>query len=105
MNDKFPSNSAAQFQPQDVVDGSLTPLVAGSKQTISLLLPQESANTTYFIALRAIDKANLAGDSSNVVSVQLSIVNKGSHMQPLIQGTNVVVYLILASIASFVSIH
>ena len=96
MNDKFPSNSAAQFEPQDVVDGSLLPLVAGSKQTVSLLMPQESKNTTYFIALRAIDKTNLAGDSSNIVSVQLSVVNKGSHLhQPFMQDVTVFVYLML----------
>lgn len=100
MNDKFPSNSAVPFKPQDVVDGSLTPLVAGSKQTVSLLMPQESKNTTYFIALRAIDKANLAGYSSNIVSVQLSVVNKGSHLKPLIQNANVVVYLLMALFAS-----
>ena len=59
LKDKFSSNSAAQFMPQDVVDGSLTPLLAGSKQSVTLSMPQESTNTTYFIALRAIGKANL----------------------------------------------
>ena len=106
MNDTFPSNSAAQFKPQDVVDGSLVPRVAGSKQTVSLLMPQESKNTTYFIALRAIDKTNLAGDSSNIVSVQLSVVNKGSsHIQPFMQDLNVFVYLMLVFTSWAASIY
>ena len=100
LKDKFASNSAIQFTPQDVVDGSLAPLLAGSKQSVTLSMPQESTNTTYFIALRAIDKTNLRADPSNIVSVQLSLVNKGQHLIPTIRGANLIVYFILTLIAS-----
>jgi len=71
MDDKF--DSAAAFGPQDVISGSVIPLAAGSRQQVSLKIPAASQDVTYFIALRANDKANRFS-TSNVVSVQIATV-------------------------------
>ena len=80
MDDKF--DSASAFGPQDVVSGSMTPLAAGSRQQVTLKIPIASQDVTYFIALRAKDKANQYSSTSNVVSVQIATVQQPSTLAP-----------------------
>ena len=53
------------------VNGSLQPLEAGSRQTITFVLKEDGAKT-YFIAMRATDKNGLTSQASNIVSVQFT---------------------------------
>ena len=82
MDDKltFP----AQFKSQDVISGTLKPLISGSKQTISLSMSKlfYPPNSTYFIALRTIDKANQTSKTSNIVSIQVSAIETPQTMPP-----------------------
>ena len=57
-----------------ITDGSLEPLEAGLKQNVTFVMLKEALDTTFFIALRAVDKANKNSEVSNVASVQISIV-------------------------------
>ena len=68
-------DSALAFGPQDVVGGSLVPLVAGSRQQVSLKIPSASEDITYFIALKAVDKVNQMSNTSNIVSAQIVVVH------------------------------
>ena len=87
MDNNFNSNLSVQFGQQDVLDGSLQPLESGSKQSVSLALPKASQNVTYYIALRAINNKNLASNTSNVVSVQIAIVQQPETQPPTIRPT------------------
>ncbi|KAI9556636.1 hypothetical protein GHT06_016426 [Daphnia sinensis] len=71
MDSNFDSSSSVQFGTQDIIYGSMQPLESGSKQNITLRLPSTAEDATYYIALRAINKNNVASDTSNVVSVQI----------------------------------
>lgn len=83
MDDNFTSELLVEFKPEDVIRGTLTPQEAGSKQIVSLSMPTASHNVTYFIALRAIDKANQTSNTSNIVSVQITSIE----MQPTLPPT------------------
>ena len=87
MDNNFNSNLSVQFGQQDVLDGSLQPLESGSKQSVSLALPKASQNVTYYIALRAINNKNLASNTSNVVSVQIAIVQQPETQPPTTKPT------------------
>jgi hypothetical protein len=63
-----------KFEQKDVLGGSLQPLKSGSKQRVSLALPDTIDPVTYYIALRATNKRNVASNTSNVVSVQLAYI-------------------------------
>lgn len=81
MDENFDSNLAVQFQPQDIIDGSVQPLESGSKQRVTLRLPSTAEDVTYYVALKATNKANVASNTSNVVSVQIARV-KPPQTQP-----------------------
>jgi cell division septation protein DedD len=85
MDNNFNSNLSVQFGQQDVLDGSLQPLESGSKQRVSLALPKASQNVTYYIALQAINNKNLTSNTSNVVSVQIAIVQQPETQPPSTQ--------------------
>ncbi|XP_057373377.1 calcium-activated chloride channel regulator 4-like [Daphnia carinata] len=70
-DNNFDSSSSVQFESQDVIDGSMQPLEYGSKQNVTLRLPSTADDTTYYVALRAINKYNGFSKTSNVVSVQI----------------------------------
>lgn len=82
MGSTFATSAAATFGPQDIVSGSVQPLEAGKKQSVSFKMPLASKSTTYFVALRAKDKANQFSSVSNIVSVQIAIVNNPVTLPP-----------------------
>jgi hypothetical protein len=87
MDNNFNSTLSVQFGQQDVLDGSLEPLVSGSKQRVSLALPKAFQNVTYYIALRAINNKNMTSNTSNVVSVQITIVQQPETQPPTTRPT------------------
>ena len=76
IDNNFNSNLPLQFGSQDVKDGSLQPLASGSKQRVTLGLPQASKNTTFYIALRAVNDNNEASNTSNIVSVKIVAIQQ-----------------------------
>jgi hypothetical protein len=81
MDSNFDSKSV-QFGKQDVIGGSMQPLESGSKQRVTLVLPNMSENVTYYIALRAVNDNNHISSTSNVVSVKLAAIKQPSTEPP-----------------------
>lgn len=56
-------------QPEHIINGSLQPSPSGSKELIAFTVNTDSLmNTTYFIAVRAIDRVGQIGRASNIAS-------------------------------------
>ncbi|XP_057373421.1 calcium-activated chloride channel regulator 4-like [Daphnia carinata] len=89
MDNNFDSSSSVQFESQDVIDGSMQPLEYGSKQNVTLRLPSTADDATYYIALRTINKNNVASNTSNVVSVQIVRVKPPQTQPPTTTTTQV----------------
>lgn len=70
----FTVGNSALVTEDVVAGGSLQPLEAGSKQNVTFVMEKEALDTTFFIALRAIDKAKKNSDVSNVASVRISLI-------------------------------
>ncbi|XP_002731079.1 calcium-activated chloride channel regulator 1-like [Saccoglossus kowalevskii] len=60
-------DNATQIIEDDLVVGNLTsPLPSGSEENFIVWLPTRGTGTTYYFAVRAVDKADNEGDISNV---------------------------------------
>ncbi|XP_002731080.1 calcium-activated chloride channel regulator 4A-like [Saccoglossus kowalevskii] len=60
-------DNATQITNDDLVVGNLTsPLPSGSEENFIVWLPTKGTGTTYYFAVRAVDKADNEGDISNV---------------------------------------
>lgn len=71
MNPNFDDESYVRtrrsINKDDLVDGSLQPIEAGSLQMATFLLSDIQRERPYYVTIRAIDKAENAGQVSNLV--------------------------------------
>uniref|UniRef100_A0A0P6FLQ1 Calcium-activated chloride channel regulator 4, 30 kDa form n=1 Tax=Daphnia magna TaxID=35525 RepID=A0A0P6FLQ1_9CRUS len=72
MNSNFDDESSVRkrrsvIKEDDLVAGSLEPIEAGSLQTATFMLSDIQRERPYYVALRAVDKANNTGQVSNLV--------------------------------------
>lgn len=68
------ANNSTLVQQEHVVNGSLQPMVSGSRQTITFVMTMKNEETrTYYIALRAIDRSGQVALPSNIVSAQFPL--------------------------------
>ena len=58
---------------EHVLNGSLIPSESGSVQTFDCFLPDAAADRPYFVALRAVDKAQKIGPVSNLAAFYIPI--------------------------------
>ena len=75
--DLFDSNfdlneNATLLEEQNVLAGSLEPNAAGLNQVVLFSLSRAERDTAYFIAVRAVDKAQKSGRVSNMAAFYLS---------------------------------
>ena len=82
MDSNFNSQLSAQFELQDVIDGSMQPLESGDKQHVTLRLPSTAENVTYYVALRATNADSISSDTSNIISCQIVHIKEPSTQPP-----------------------
>ena len=61
-------NYTARISERNVAAGSLRPHEAGAPQSVVLLFPNVVRNMPYYVALRAVDKANKTSKVSNMAA-------------------------------------
>lgn len=65
-------SSCTAITNDDVIDGSLTPATAATRETIKVALPEVSKETTIYFALKVTDDKGQTSELSNIVSTAVT---------------------------------